>query len=93
MYPSPSLRVCVNVVHCFTRSSLEQVRACCLRARRVRVSLETCPQYLLLTIPATRKAGRDGFAGAGYVMSPPLRKLTDIGWQLREAVADGEVDD
>ena len=46
MYLSELTGARVNVVHCSTRLGLEQVRAA--RERGVRVSLETCPQYLLL---------------------------------------------
>jgi dihydropyrimidinase len=89
MYLSELTGARVNVVHCSTRLGLEQVRAA--RERGVRVSLETCPQYLLLDDTRYLEQGEDGFAGAKYVMSPPLRKPTDI-VALREAVADGEVD-
>jgi dihydropyrimidinase len=89
MYLSELTGARVNVVHCSTRLGLEQVRAA--RERGVRVSLETCPQYLLLDDTRYLEQGEDGFAGAKYVMSPPLRKPTDIA-ALREAVADGEVD-
>lgn len=89
MYLSELTGARVNVVHCSTRLGLEQVRAA--RERGVRVSLETCPQYLLLDDTRYLEQGEDGFAGAKYVMSPPLRKPTDIA-ALREAAADGEVD-
>lgn len=79
----------VNVVHCSTRLGLEQVRAA--RRRGVRVMLETCPQYLLLDDSRYLEKGEDGFAGAKYVMSPPLRKPDDVA-ALREAVLAGEVD-
>ena len=89
MYLSELTGARVNVVHCSTWLGLEQVRAA--RERGVRVSLETCPQYLLLDDTRYLEQGEDGFAGAKYVMSPPLRKPEDIA-SLREAVEDGEVD-
>lgn len=89
MYLSELTGARVNVVHCSTALGLEQVRAA--RARGVRVSLETCPQYLLLDDRRYFEEGEDGFAGAKYVMSPPLRKPHDI-QALREAVRAGEVD-
>jgi dihydropyrimidinase len=89
MYLSELTGTRVNVVHLSTELGLEQIRAA--RARGVRVSVETCPQYLLLDDTRYLEQGEDGFAGAKYVMSPPLRKPTDIA-ALREAVEDGEVD-
>ncbi len=76
----------VNVVHCSSALGLEAVRAA--RARGVDVSLETCPQYLLLD--DSRYLEPD-FGGAKYVMSPPLRKQEDRD-ALRAAVLSGEVD-
>ncbi len=89
MYLSQLTGARVNVVHCSTRLGLEEVRAA--RARGVRAMLETCPQYLLLDDTRYLERGEDGFAGAKYVMSPPLRKPTDVA-ALREAVRSGEVD-
>ena len=86
MYLSELTDTRVNVVHLSTRLGLEQVRAA--RARGVRVSVETCPQYLLLD--DTRYL-ESGFAGAKYVMSPPLRTPRDIE-ALRGAVCAGEID-
>lgn len=89
MYLSELTGTRVNVVHCSTKEGLEQVRMA--RKRGVRVNLETCPQYLLLDDTRYFEQGDDGFAGAKYVMSPPLRKPMDIA-ALREAVEDGEID-
>ncbi len=79
----------VNVVHLSTALGLEQIRAA--KARGVRVSVETCPQYLLMDDTRYLERGEDGFAGAKYVMSPPLRRPHDVE-VLRQAVCDGEVD-
>ena len=89
MYLSEMSGTRVNVVHCSTELGLEAVRAA--RERGVRVSLETCPQYLLLDDTRYFEEGEDGFAGAKYVMSPPLRTPRDI-QALRRAVCAGEVD-
>ena len=66
-----------------------------MRAARARgqqgIYVETCPQYLTLDDTRYLEAGDDGFAGAKYVMSPPLRKPADVR-ALREAVLAGEVD-
>ena len=76
----------INIVHLSTAEGLDAIRAA--KARGVRVSVETCPQYLLLD--DTRYL-EPGFEGAKYVMSPPLRKPHDVA-VLRQALADGEID-
>ena len=80
----------VNVVHLSTELGLLAVRAARARGQRG-VYVETCPQYLTLDDTRYLEAGDDGFAGAKYVMSPPLRKPSDVR-ALREAVLAGEVD-
>lgn len=80
----------VNVVHLSTELGLEAVRAARARGQRG-VFVETCPQYLTLDDTRYLEEGDDGFAGAKYVMSPPLRKPSDVR-ALRTAVLAGEVD-
>lgn len=80
----------VNVVHLSTELGLEAVRAARARGQRG-VFVETCPQYLTLDETRYLEEGDDGFAGAKYVMSPPLRKPSDVR-ALRAAVLAGEVD-
>lgn len=80
----------VNVVHLSTELGLEVVRAARARGQRG-VFVETCPQYLTLDDTRYLEEGDDGFAGAKYVMSPPLRKPSDVR-ALRAAVLAGEVD-
>lgn len=80
----------VNVVHLSTELGLEAVRAARVRGQRG-VFVETCPQYLTLDDTRYLEEGDDGFAGAKYVMSPPLRKPSDVR-ALRAAVLAGEVD-
>ncbi|MDM8301650.1 dihydropyrimidinase [Collinsella tanakaei] len=80
----------VNVVHLSTLLGLDAVRAARARGQRG-IFVETCPQYLTLDDTRYLEAGDDGFAGAKYVMSPPLRKPADIS-ALRGAVLAGEVD-
>ena len=80
----------VNVVHLSTELGLEAVRAARARGQRG-VFVETCPQYLTLDDTRYLEEGDDGFAGAKYVMSPPLRKPSDVR-ALRAAVLSGEVD-
>lgn len=80
----------VNVVHLSTELGLEAVRAARARGQRG-VFVETCPQYLTLDDTSYLEEGDDGFAGAKYVMSPPLRKPSDVR-ALRAAVLAGEVD-
>lgn len=80
----------VNVVHLSTRLGLEAVRAARARGQK-NIFVETCPQYLVLDETRYLEEGEDGFAGAKYVMSPPLRSAENVR-ALREAVLDGEVD-
>ena len=77
----------VNVVHLSSTLGLDAVRAARARGQQG-IYVETCPQYLTLDDARYRE---DGFNGAKYVMSPPLRKPADIR-ALREAVCGGEVD-
>jgi dihydropyrimidinase len=57
----------VYVVHLSSRDALEEVVRG--RQRGARAFAETCPQYLFLTLDQLG----DGFDGARYVCSPPLR--------------------
>lgn len=80
----------VNVVHLSTRLGLEAIRAAKARGQK-NIYVETCPQYLLLDDTCYLEEGEEGFAGAKYVMSPPLRKPSDRA-ALREALVNGEID-
>jgi dihydropyrimidinase len=57
----------VYIVHLSARDALEQVRAA--RERGAQAFAETCPQYLFLSLDDMG----NGFEGAKYVCSPPLR--------------------
>jgi dihydropyrimidinase len=57
----------VYIVHLSAREALAEVRAA--RDRGSRVFAETCPQYLFLSLDDLG----NGFEGAKYVCSPPLR--------------------
>ena len=57
----------VYIVHLSAREALNEVRAA--RARGARAYAETCPQYLFLTLDDLG----NGFEGAKFVCSPPLR--------------------
>ena len=76
----------VHVVHLSTALGLEVIRTA--RRRGQTVYAETCPQYLLLD---ESRYHLDGFEGAKYVMSPPLRSPHDVA-ALRRAVENGEID-
>lgn len=80
----------VNVVHLSSKMGLDAIRAAKARGQK-NIFVETCPQYLLLDDTCYLEQGDDGFAGAKYVMSPPLRKPTDVA-ALREALVTGEID-
>lgn len=60
------------IVHMTCEGALNRVRAAAGRNQRVLV--ETCVQYLLLDESLYEK---EGFEGAKWVMSPPLRKQKD----------------
>ena len=57
----------VYIVHLSSRDALEAVTAA--RGRGAMAFAETCPQYLFLSLDDLE----DGFEGAKYVCSPPLR--------------------
>ena len=76
----------VHIVHLSSAEGLEEVRRA--RAARQKVWAETCPQYLLLD---ESRYHLEGFEGAKYVMSPPLRSPADRE-ALRAAVLGGEID-
>ena len=59
----------VYIVHLSCSDALEQVTLA--RNRGVPVFAETCPQYLFLDIGQYEQ---EGFEGAKYVMTPPLRE-------------------
>ncbi|GAB6181314.1 dihydropyrimidinase [Desulfotomaculum defluvii] len=64
----------VYIVHLSCAGALQEVVKA--KSRGLEVYAETCPQYLLLD--ESYYAG-EGFEGAKYVMSPPLRKPEDQG--------------
>ena len=76
----------IYIVHLSTKEGLEVA----LKARKTgqKVSLESCPQYLLLE---DSKYSLEGFESAKYVLSPPLRKNEDIE-RLWQALKDEDVD-
>lgn len=76
----------VNIVHLSSALGLEEVKKA--RANGQKVFVETCPQYLLLDESNYR---REGFEGAKYVCSPPLRAAQDMD-ALCEAVQTGQID-
>ena len=58
----------IYIVHVSCGDALEQIRRA--RAKGLPAYGETCPQYLFLSAD---EYARDGFEGAKFVMSPPLR--------------------
>ncbi len=62
-------RAPVYIVHLSCHDALIELRRA--QARGVMAHAETCPQYLLLDLDAYDEPG---FAGAKYVMTPPLRE-------------------
>ncbi len=76
----------VNIVHLSTQKSLDEVEKA--RSRGQKVYVETCPQYLMMD---ESRYSLPGFESAKYVISPPLRKLTDQS-SLWNALKEGEID-
>jgi len=62
--------VAVYIVHLSSADALNAVREA--RDRGLATLAETCPQYLYLSLD---DLGREGFEGAKYVCSPPLRPV------------------
>ena len=75
----------VFIVHLSSAEGLEEVERA--RARGVEIDAETCPQYLLLS---AERYDEPDFAGARYVMSPPLRAASGQA-ALWRALADGAI--
>lgn len=76
----------VNIVHLSSLAGLNEIRNA--RKRNQVLTVETCPQYLLLD---DHYYGLDNFEGAKYVISPPLRKVED-NKALICAIIDKEID-
>lgn len=76
----------IYIVHLSTKEGLEV--ALKAKERGQEVYLESCPQYLLLEDSVYLK---EGFEGAKYVLSPPLRKREDIE-SLWQALSDEDID-
>lgn len=76
----------VMVVHLSSKEGLEEV----LYARKhgIHVYAETCPHYMLLD---DSKYALPNFEGAKYVMSPPLRKVSD-NKTIIDALVNGDID-
>ena len=77
----------VHVVHLSSAAALDEVRRA--KAAGVRVSAETCPQYLVLT--EERYDDPDPVSCARYVIAPPLRSPADRD-ALWDGLADGSLD-
>lgn len=75
----------IYIVHVTCRDSLEEIKRA--RYQGKKVWAETCTQYLLLTQDLYHK---NGFEGAKYVLSPPLREREDTE-ALWGALARGDV--
>ena len=78
----------LNIVHMTCIEAVEKVQAA--RDRGLPIYGETCPQYLLLNEQQYHETDWDGFGGAKYVMSPPLRASSnhDVLWK---ALARGDL--
>jgi len=77
----------VHVVHLSSADALREVRLG--RADGVRVSVETCPHYLVLT--DERYADPDPVSCARFMIAPPLRPAADRD-ALWAGLADGSID-
>jgi dihydropyrimidinase len=77
----------VHVVHLSSADALRETRSG--RAHGVRVSVETCPHYLVLT--EERYADPDPVGCARFMIAPPLRSADDAD-ALWTGLADGSID-
>lgn len=73
----------IHLAHISSAQSVELIR--CAKTRGVRISAETCPQYLFLD--DSMFPGYD----TAFKVSPPLRGKADVA-ALRAALADGTID-
>ncbi|MEN0109378.1 MAG: dihydropyrimidinase [Planctomycetota bacterium] len=78
----------VYVVHTSCEPAVRAASAAQLRG--VRAWVETVIPYLTLDSTAAERSGDDGFEGAKYVMSPPIRSA-EHGEALWKALASGAV--
>ncbi len=78
----------LNIVHMTCIESIRPLQIA--RERGLPVYGETCPQYLLLDETQYHEDDWDGFGGAKYVMSPPLRDRSnhEVLWK---ALAQGDL--
>ena len=60
------------IVHVTCKEALEKIEKA--KSKGIEVYGETCPQYLVLDISKYGDRDDEGFEGAKYVLSPPLRK-------------------
>lgn len=79
----------VYIVHLSSKLGLEAVKEA--RKKGIKIFLETCPHYLVLSKEKYELKDDDGFEGAKYVMSPPLRDKED-NEALWKAIQDGNID-
>lgn len=79
----------VYIVHLSSKLALEAVKEA--RKKGIKIFLETCPHYLLLNKEKYELQGDDGFEGAIFIMSPPLRDKED-NVALWKAINDGDID-
>jgi len=75
----------IYIVHLSSKEGLSRVKEA--RDKGVKVFAETCPQYLLLD---EERYKEEGFNGAKYVMSPPLR-TKESNQALWEGINRGDV--
>lgn len=75
----------IYIVHLSSKEGLARVKEA--RDNGVKVFAETCPQYLLLDEECYKE---EGFNGAKYVMSPPLR-TKESNEALWDGIAKGDV--
>lgn len=85
----------VNIVHLSSEEGYKEVLSA--KARGQKLYVETCPQYLVMDdssyetgVAGDQAPDEDAFAGAKFVMSPPLRKKSDNEC-LWQAIADNNI--
>jgi dihydropyrimidinase len=81
-------RAPLNIVHMTCVEATAKLEAA--REKGLPIYGETCPQYLLLNEEQYHESDLDGFGGARYVMSPPLRAASNHN-VLWKGLARGEL--
>ena len=79
-------RTPVYFVHLSTKNGIQEIKKA--KKDKQQVFAETCPQYMLLS---ENKYFEKNFAGAKFIMSPPLRRFKHCDY-IKKSLAKGDID-